>query len=423
MNKRKNVRSITDSKIFWMVVSLLASMVLWLYVTGTEGVEIKKTFSGVKVEFVGEDELRESSGLIVTEQDNTTVDLTLSGLRRDIGKLSRENLSVQVDLTDIKTDGHYTKLYDIQYPSGVKADDVTVVSRSPESISITIDWLTTKTVEVKGAFTGSTAEGYMAEEALTFDPLAVKVSGPKTVVDTIDCAWVSITRDNVDATISYDSSYALLDKDGNEVSTSGLTLETQEVNVTLTVLMTKTVSLKAALIPGGGAVEDDAIVTVSPSSILLAGDAETLASINQIVVDTVKLANVNSVYDATGCVITIPNDTVNLSGVTTATVHVEIQNLATGTLTANKDDIVCTNVPDGYSAEVITESLQVTVRTAQEDLAAIGEKSLRIVADLSEIGANSGIFYVTVKISVDGYPEAGAVGDYKVYVRMTPAVP
>jgi len=417
MNERR--KTITDSKLFWFIVSLLAALILWLYVTNTEGIPTEKTFHGVKVEFLGEDELHESSGLIVTGQDCSTVDLTLSGLRRDIGKLNTGNLSVLVDLTNVRSEGHYTMTYTIDFPDTVKEDDITFIESSQNTVYITVDRYISRKVEVKGSFTGSAAEGYRAEETPTFDPLVVKVSGPKALVETVDCAWVSITRENVDETISYDSTYSLLDAEGNPVDMSQLILETEEVNVTLTVLMTKTVALTAAVLPGGGATDANCAVKVEPAGIILAGTAEELEAINQIVVDTVNLGNVNSLYEAADLVIPIPNNTVNLSGINTASVRVEIQNLATNNLTVAKEDIVCTNLPEGCSAEVITESLQVLVRASEADIGAIAAKNLRVVADLAEVDGSAGILNVPVKISVDGYPEAGAVGEYKVYIRVS----
>lgn len=419
MNDR--MKTITESKVFWFAVSLFASLILWLYVTNTEGIPTEKTFHDVKVQFSGEEELHESSGLIVTELDHTTVDLTLSGLRRDIGKINSSNLSVTVDLSTVRSEGYYTMLYKVNLPEKINEDDITLVDSSHGSVNITVDRYTSRKVEVKGSFTGSAAEGYRAEETPTFDPLVVKVSGPKTLVESVDCAWVSITRENLNETISYNSTYTLLDAEGNPVDMSQLILETEEVNVTLTVLMTKTVALTASLLPGGGATDANCAVKVEPAGIMLAGTAEELESINQIVVDTVNLANVNSLYESADIVIPIPNNTVNLSGISTASVRVEIQNRATSTLTVVKDDIVCTNVAEGYTAEVITESLPVLVRSSEEEIGSIVAKNVRVVADLAEVDGSAGILNVPVKISVDGFPEAGAVGDYKIFVRLSEA--
>lgn len=85
--KKKN--SLWDNKLSLSLLSLLMALFLWLYVTGTDGVEVTREYRNVKVQFIGVEELQESSGLIVTDQDVNTVDLTLSGLRRTLGKISR----------------------------------------------------------------------------------------------------------------------------------------------------------------------------------------------------------------------------------------------------------------------------------------------------------------------------------------------
>ena len=61
------MKKIYNSKAFWMIVSLLASLAILVYVTSVETDESKTTFRGVKVELVGEDILRDSKNLVVTE--------------------------------------------------------------------------------------------------------------------------------------------------------------------------------------------------------------------------------------------------------------------------------------------------------------------------------------------------------------------
>ena len=166
MNER--FKTITESKLFWFIVSLFASLILWLYVTNTEGIPTEKTFKDVKIQFIGEDELHESSGLIITEQDVTSVDVTLSGLRRDIGKLNSSSLSVTVDLSNVRSEGHYTLLHKVSFPDNVDEDAFTLVDSSRRSVNITVDRYISRKVEVKGSFSGSAAEGDMMASDLEF---------------------------------------------------------------------------------------------------------------------------------------------------------------------------------------------------------------------------------------------------------------
>ena len=402
--KTLNLKRLTDSRVFWMILSLFAASLLWMYVTTTEGVEVQKTLTGVKIEFLGADAMRASSDLIVTEQDRTTVNLTLSGTRRVLSKLTNSNVTATVNLNNVTADGRYSVSYDIAFPAGVNANEVTVVHTSSDVVNFYVDKLARKTVEVKGAFTGNTAEGYLADESMVFDPLVVAISGPKTVISKVDHAFVAITREEVDRTLSYSTTYSLVDANNNPVEDSSIQRETEEVTVTLNVLSTKEVPLDVTIIDGGGATRDaNTRIEITPSSIMLG---------------TINLSTFATDFSATYTIIP-PNGTENMTGVTEATVTVSITGVATKSFSVNPDNIICINVPDGYDAENITQALNVTVRAPQEVLDRISEVNLRAVADLSNLGTNaSGVFTPTVEIKIDGFPEAGCVGEYKIYITL-----
>ena len=57
--KQNKKSTIFDSRIFMMILSLLASLALWAYISGQETTSITKTLSGVQVQFSGENTLRE----------------------------------------------------------------------------------------------------------------------------------------------------------------------------------------------------------------------------------------------------------------------------------------------------------------------------------------------------------------------------
>ena len=417
--KTLNLKRLTDSRVFWMILSLFAASLLWMYVTTTEGVEVQKTLTGVKIECLGADAMRASSDLIVTEQDRTTVNLTLSGTRRVLSKLTNSNVTATVNLNNVTADGRYSVSYDLAFPAGINANEVTVVHTSSDVVNFYVDKLARKTVEVKGAFTGNTAEGYLADESMVFDPLVVAISGPKTVISKVDHAFVAITREEVDRTLSYSTTYSLVDANNNPVEDSSIQRETEEVTVTLNVLSTKEVPLDVTIIDGGGATRDaNTRIEITPSSIMLAGDAAAIDSTTKLILGTINLSTFATDFSATYTIIP-PNGTENMTGVTEATVTVSITGVATKSFSVNPDNIICINVPDGYDAENITQALNVTVRAPQEVLDRISEVNLRAVADLSNLGTNaSGVFTPTVEIKIDGFPEAGCVGEYKIYITL-----
>ena len=429
MNNEKNTQNtnptkITDKNWFWILLSLIIAFLLWGYVASTESVMIEKTISGVKIEFQGAEALRQSSDLIVTEQDRTTVNLTLRSTRRVLRNLDNSNVSAVINLNRVTTDGRYAVSYDISYPSGVNPDDITLVRSSADIINFYVDRQTRRTIPVEGTFTGSPAEGYTAEKELEFDPMAVTISGPKAAVDLVDHAYVTINRSNVDKTLQYSTTYDLIDADGNIVEDSRITLETPEVTVTLNVLSIKTVSLDVTVIDGGGATRENTVIRIEPSSVVLTGDASVINDTNKLNLGTINLASFASEYTATYKIV-LPNNTENITGVNEATVTVTIVGLSTKPFEINHDNISCTNVPEGYVAEIITQKLPINIRASEHTLALIQENNLQAVADLSDVSGTtaSGVIEHTVRIYINGVPDAGVIGEYTVYVTLTEDVP
>ena len=173
MKRGAAINRITDSRLFWAIISVIVSLILWMYVTASQGEDFSETFQGVKVEFQGEGALREGRGLIITEVDTTSVTVVLSGSRREISKLRSGSLSAVIDLSSINSSGVNRFSYTIKYPEGIDSRSITPVSLSPSVITFTVDKLNSKTVEVRGIFEGSVAEGYVAE-AMEFNPRRLK---------------------------------------------------------------------------------------------------------------------------------------------------------------------------------------------------------------------------------------------------------
>ena len=71
-----------------------------------------------------------------------------------------------------------------------------------------------------------------------------------------------------------------------------------------------------------------------------------------------------------------------------------------------------------HSVTVVTSSLPVTLRGSASDLEAIYGREVHVIADLSDIAADSGSYTVPARIEVSGY-DVGAVGTYEVTVHIS----
>ena len=411
MNKNEKIRKIWDSKALWMIVSLLLSFLAWAYISTTEDTSVERIFTGVPVVFQGAEELRISRGLIITDASADTVTVKVSGSRASIGNLHASDLTAVVDVSGISQVRDMTVSYTVRFPDNVNMSGVEVHSKTPETIEFSVVQESSKTVEVKGVFTGSVAEGFTVDP-IVVEPASITLYGPASELNLIDSACVYIDRQNVSATIGpLSSDFVLLDANGSTVHPASVASSQTSVTVTVPVLMNKELALKVNLIEGSGATADNTVVEIEPKTVQVAGSTATLENLNQLVIGTVDLTDFAETTTVT-FPITLDNNLRSLTGTTEATVTVTVSGMETKKFTVTNITLT------GGSGELQTTQKEIVVRGTAEDLAEITADNIRIVADLTEYASATGTIEVPARVYVDGYEKAGAVGDYTVSVTL-----
>ena len=416
MKKTNVMTKLYNSKVFWLIISLLASMSLWIYVTGQETEEYKQTFRGVRVELIGEDILLNSRNMVITDLSTSTVTVEVSGPRRVVGRWSSGDLVAQIDVSKLTQSAFTSLQYTVKFPDGTDTSGVKTNSRSPETINFMVSPQTKKVVPVVGSFEGRVAEGFTAEPP-EFDPSTITVYGPETYLKNISRAWVEFGSQEISSTYSVDAGFRLLDENDEECSTTGLNFSNDTVKATLRVLEVKEIPLTVDLIGGAGASSANTMVTIEPDSITLAGDTAVLSGLNRISLATIDLTDFASTFSDT-YLVKFDDGLKNLSGTTEANVTIEIVGLETRDFSVSRENMSCINVTDGYNAEVLSDSLVVKLRGTEEQLQEVRSENIRAVADLTDYKESTGPYMVPAKIYVDGFIDVGAVGDYQISVNL-----
>ncbi|MCR5576782.1 MAG: hypothetical protein K6F56_07220 [Oscillospiraceae bacterium] len=395
-----------------MIVSLLMSLTIWVYVSSVEGDEYTKTFKGVAIEYTGEDYLRDTKNLVITDLYEGSVEVDVVGPRRIVAGLDASMLSAKIDVSKLSRAAYTSQQYSVIFPEGTDTSNLRVTSKTPETINFLVTQLTSKSVQVRGSFDGSIAKDYTARTPV-FEPATITVSGPEANLKDIEYAWVSFGKEDVDSTYEVETGYTLMGADGMPAKTAGLSVSTDTVIATLPILMLKEVQLGVNLVDGGGATAENTKVTIEPASISLAGDSKLLSGLNKINLATIDLTEFASSFSET-YPISIDNTLENTTGATEAKVTVEIIGLETKTFKVTNIDYA--NLPEGFEATIGTESLEVKLRGNPESLAQIKDENIRAVADLTDMGGSTGTYMPRVRIYVDGFTDVGAIGHYDIAV-------
>ncbi len=419
MKKTSVMRKVYNSKLFWVIIALIASLSLWVYVISQETEEYKQTFRGVKVELVGEDILLNSKNMVITDLSTSTVTVEISGPRRIVGTWSPDDLVAQVDVSKLSQSAFTSLQYTIKYPDGIDTSGVKTKSKTPETVNFMVSAQTKKVIPVVGSFEGNVEEGYTAETP-EFEPSTITVFGPESYLKSISRAWVEFGSQNISSTYSVEIGYELQNDEGEACSTTGLSFSEDTVRATLRVLAVKDIPLSVDLIPNAGASSANAKISIEPDSITLAGDTSILDALNRISLATIDLGDFESTFSGEYKII-YDDGLKNLSGITEARLSIELVGLETRSFSIPRENMACINVTDGYEAEVLSDYLVVKLRGTAEQLDQIRNENIRAIADLKDYNTSVGMYMPPVKITADGFPDVGAMGDYTVSIELRKA--
>ena len=411
---RELLNKIFSSRVFYILFSLLVSIALWMYVEINENRELIDSMS-VEVVFENE-EVMHGRGFFISSHDPPTVTLTFEGPQSVVTRLLRGTITVKIDLANVRSTGHMSLSYEIDYPPDVNSRLFTT-TQSVSRITLFVDRLTTKPIPVLVENRTTTVSEDLIIGIPEYDPQSITVSGPEEAVSRIDRAFVMVIRDNLTSTLIDDFEFILLDDDGVGFEDEVLDLLTpnlETIRVTVPVWQMKEIPLEVGLVHGSGATPQNTNYTVDPPVITVSGDPEAIKDFNHITLGTIDTTRFN--YSTTEAFqIIIPNYVDNLSNEQEAHVFVEV--LGVDLSYYSTSNLHYINTPVGYRADIITETLDVRIRGTQEDLDHITEDNIRVVADLRDLPPGTSI--VPARVYVDGTEaDVGAVGLYQLTIRI-----
>ena len=399
------------NKMTSILLSLVIAFGMWLYVVTTVSQEHEDTYFNVPVVLTGESVLTEND-LMITSDKDFKVSLTISGNRSELSKINSGNITVTADVKGIEEEGENIPLtYKVSYPGDVAENSLVVESRNPQYVYVDVEKrINNKPVPVEIIWEGATPEGFMCDkENRLLDVEEILITGPASVAEQIEKAVITVDLDDQRGSISQDYRYTLCDAEGNAVDAEQIVANVAQIHLDVTIQMVKELPLRLDVIYGAGTSQDNTTITIEPETIRLAGGEAVLENLGEsITLGKIDLSLIEK-SQSTTFPITLPEGVTNLSGITEAVVTIRFAGLTTREFTV--DNILITNVPEGMTADVITEKLTVVLRGTPTDLANITEEDITATVDFTGAEADTATFKVSISCSEE-YPNVGAVGTY-----------
>ena len=401
---------------FYLVISILVALGIWVYVDITQDITASKEVSNIPVEFQGEDTTLAERGLMLLPDSETTIDLKLEGAKLILAQLDTAKLRVQADLSAVTETGIQTVPCRVIYPEYKFSSRLTATTPT-NSFNITIDVgeLYSREVEIRCDIQGTVAEGYIAGEP-QFTPEKLELRGPQEEVDAVGYAKVSLNIEDATETVDQALPYVLYNEAGEPISGGDIHAVQDEIRVVLPVDVVKELPLEIDFQEFPGLSKNNISYQIEPASIVVSGEASLLNDVDRLVLDSFDLSQLggNEVYHY---VIQLPEGCTNLSGVTRATLTISFIDLIQDTRTAT--EFQAENVPEGKSVTILTDELTVRIQGTAADVAAVRDRDITVRADLQEVSAASGTYTVPAEILISTGGDVGVVGTYQVTVILS----
>ena len=417
MEQKNEKTGSSRRKALQVIASILVAIAVWVYVDVEKAPDRTKTIRDIPVEFSGESTTLADKNLMLLSGYDTTVDLTIKGPKRELVKISKDNVRLVASTSSIDSVGVHTLRWDPIYPDGVQSSALTVDWASKYKVTVTVGELYTKEVPVNCTVTGQVADGYFTGETV-LDPTSLVLRGQRD--DLLNVAYAKLTVDISGATRSViqTESVQLYDNDDNPVDNSNIRTNASLIQAKVPVLTTKEVSLAVELSGVPGVAGQSIKTTVSPTSVRLIGEADVLENINEIVLATLYIEDLE-LWQQNSYVVTPPDGTWLANSNEVATVEISMEGIEETTVTV--DAFSYTNVPSGLYPEVMG-SLDVRLWGLSDELAELDASALTATADLSSV-TEPGSHRVPVSVTISGYRDVAVKGSYEVTVYVSDTEP
>lgn len=372
------------------LAALLFAFIIWSYVMASQNPIRDITVRGVRIDYIGIEELTAKNLTADLADMPETIDVTLEARQTLLSSINQSTVTAVVDLQSVNSTGK--TVLDIDVQSNVS--NATVVNMSQRSVALDIDRLSSRSVPIECEVAGAVKEGYYMS-APELSSATVKIVGPMTEVKKVKSAVCKVPVNGLAESVKATYELTLLDENGKEIVLNTSESSVPSVVVTINVYHKKTVPIEADAETLITNVKDGYEVTgieIDPLEVDIAGSAEALAAISKVTLSPINMDGADSSVIMTAEVAPLKDAEVVSAG--SISVYVKIAEKQSEK-TFNNVPITVKNLGEGLKAKIIQDSTSVTVKGGLSALDGLKARDVDLYADLT--GKGAGTYTVDVK--------------------------
>lgn len=411
-------------EIIFRILSVVIALIAWMYVNNFENPEKTVEIPNISVKLTNVNSLTQSGFVMIKSVNGVTTKITIKGRSSDVLAVKPQDFVIEANLgSGTRIKGSNSVPIDIkEKPSNIE------ITSKPLYIDVELDELVEKNFPVNVQIEGQAREGYSYISSVV-KPAEVVLKGASRYMGSVNSVVTKV--DIKDAISDIQTSLPLqavdksgkpiygqvLDSSGKPIYEDVIDITPRTVDVTIPIQRAKEVNVivkTTGKSPAGVFIKE---TTASPAKVVLIGSDAIINSINSI--DTMPVG-LEAVTGSTvkSAKLVIPQGVSIANNIQNVNVNILVENTVNRIFTIPVSFI---NVPDGLKADLLTNTINVTLSGRESLINSVNPSDVTAVVDLSTVPIEDNEYDFTPKID---YPrsqgfEQKDISPQKIRIRIT----
>lgn len=266
------------------LISLLSSLVLWMYVMAVVDPEETKVIEDVPVTITNMNELNDKDLIIYPEIELTT-SISITGKLSSLQKVKKDDINIHGQINNpiegknqIRLNATMPQRLTYEFKNQVMIINLEKVVEEEKDIKIKVEGI---------------SKGNVDRIELQDQKDSVQVVGPRSLVDNVNHIMANLNTENRVDDFETILSLEPVDSKGNKVE--GVDLEMNSVNAKVTLLQDKTVPIKVKFSEGNDLSTNLKNYKLSQNTVIIKGKKDVINQIESISTETIDVSNIKGI--------------------------------------------------------------------------------------------------------------------------------
>lgn len=271
------------------IVAIVVAFFLWIFVVNITDPVGTQTFRNIPVKIINTGIITDNGECFeILDDSDIVTSVTIKAPRTTLQELgnSADVIIATADVNNLSKDRTYIP---IDFSTSKYSDKIESIRSSFDNVYVKIETKKSVQLPIIATTSGEIESGFILGDVVTAQN-QIKVSGPESVITSINTAEVDVQVTGFTDNISTISDIVFYDADRNVIPKNNLELNTSNVRVDVSILETKRVEIQYS-VSGTAAEGYEATgeVELSPETILIAGPSNKVDSVSSITIPATEL--------------------------------------------------------------------------------------------------------------------------------------